>query len=182
MFHNFNLDMAQQMLTSSGQYFFLFLTAWSTRRRSTQTVTKPASSSYKVPVGPAPRLIFEYHVRFQEGPRKKVYVAPWRAVYCPGGNTGATRARDSPVILQSQIWVSFKYEFHKERELMWSESSRRLWNSRVSPKMDQISPECSLTMSPPFSHKLVFLFYILHFYFFNQRTYSLKINPVAGAP
>lgn len=46
-------------------------------------------------MGPAPLLTFEYHVRFQEGPRKKADVAPWRAVYWPGGNTGATWTRDS---------------------------------------------------------------------------------------
>lgn len=96
------------MLTSSGPYFFSFF--FDSRDGVEQAEEKHANSqetwtfsSYKVPVGPAPRLLFEYHVRFQEGPRKKAYVAPWRAVYCPGGNTGATRTRDSLVILQSQI-------------------------------------------------------------------------------
>lgn len=105
--------MAQQMLaSSSGPYFFFFF--WSGRSvrqaevQRANTVGKPWTfSSYNVPVGPAPLLTFEYHVRFQEGPRKKADVAPWRAVYWPGGNIGATRATDSPIIPQSQIWVDF---------------------------------------------------------------------------
>lgn len=135
--------MAQQMLTSSGLLSSVHQGLRDAARDSWRCsalihYTTWTSSSYKVPLRPAQLLTFEYRFRIQEETRKKADVAPWRAVYWPGGCTGATRTDYSKMFPIDPQCLSYKDEEcldHQEPgndgKLLNEQSNaakRRLWS------------------------------------------------------